>query len=555
MKLIPDSFPIFHKRVREIAMGPDAKSAADRILHRLAPSVHQLARLAEDTPEFEQLVTELFGVTQAESLESETLADLIRRSGYYHSVLAGESPELYWQKIVDRLPFREREVRRLRLLEGCRFPRDRFSIAGHTVVRMPGHELGALGPEPRAAREFYPEEFLAQPWLTKRWFLEKASLESTGYVSDGESSLDLSNFKTVAAPKEIAAGVPASPKAPKRDRDYEELPDCEELPVELPDYVAPVLILSLYDASFFEIPLSLVCEPGWRVLQSKLNFAPFETNSIASRAADYEVRPDAWASFESFVRTCENGLKYIRLFWSRRFVTAARHYLRATFAKEDIWYHWDTSWLSVDYPEVSGRAEPDKVAEDVLLHYVFALEALFTEYSQDKNRKDTTSKRKRLATCSSQLIAISSEESEAVKDLISKSWDARSELVHGQSSGLNRRDLLNLRRVVQRTLTVILFLAADFWEAAGDPEWENLVDAILAKAAAISAKRGLPPKEDSGTPNKQRQPSPRSHFSVPGEGIAKVMFNLWNFGTLHPDVLKARTAALKLLANGEPIRR
>ena len=189
---------------------------------------------------------------------------------------------------------------------------------------MSAAELAALGPENQERlREFCPEEFLARRWLTERWFLEKGSLESTGYVSDRESplGLDLSNIKIRARPKEIAAGVRSQPKAPKRNGDYMS----DEL--ELPDDVAPVLILSLYDASFFEIPLSLVCQPGWRVLQSQLNFAPFE-NSISLRAAEYEVQPDAWANFERFVRTCESGLKYIRTFSSRRFVTAARHYLR-----------------------------------------------------------------------------------------------------------------------------------------------------------------------------------------------------------------------------------
>ncbi len=550
METIPDSFSKFHKRLREMALASDAKSASDKIVHQLPPSIHQLARLAEQTLEFEQLAIDLF---QGESPQPETLADLIKRSGYYHSVLDGEAPEPFWQKIVDRIPFRERDVKHLRLLEGCRFPKDRFSIAGHSVIRMSAAELAALGPEPRAAREFYPEEFLARRWLTERWFLEKGSLESTGYVSDRESplGLDLSNIKIRARPKEIAAGVRSQPKAPKRNGDYMS----DEL--ELPDYVAPVLILSLYDASFFEIPLSLVCEPGWRVLQSQLNFAPFE-NSISLRAAEYEVQPDAWANFERFVRTCESGLKYIRTFWSRRFVTAARHYLRATFAKEDVWYHWNTSWLSVEYPEACGRDEPDNVAEDVLLHYVFALEALFNQeiprfrHGAEQDERDSIGKR--LAKCASLLIAVNPQESAFVKKLISVSYSARSRLVHGQPS-ITDLDFLKLRRVIQRTLSVILFLAADFWVATGGPEWENLdPDARAAEVKAILEKLGSPPEKGSETPNKQRQPSPKAQSSVPDERIEKAIFNLWNFGTsskLGGDVLKARTAALRLLADGE----
>ena len=551
MEPIPDSFPKFHKRVREMALASDSKSAPDKIVHQLPPSIHQLARLAEQTPEFEQLAIDLF---QGDSPQYETLADLIKRSGYYHSLLDGEAPEPFWQKIVDRIPFREREVKHLRLLEGCRFPKDRFSIAGHSVVRMSDRELAALGPEPRAAWEFYPEEFLARRWLTERWFLEKGSLEWTGYVSDREASLglDLSNIEIRERPKEIAAGVTSLRKTSRRDRDYMS----NEL--ELPDYVAPVLILSLYDASFFEIPLSLVCEPGWRVLQSKLNFAPFETNSISLRAAKYEVRPDAWENFERFVRTCESGLKYIRTFWSRRFVTAARHYLRATFAKEDVWYHWDTSWLSVEYPEVSGRSEPDNVAEDVLLHYVFALEALFNQeiprfrHGAEPDERDSIGKR--LAKCASLLIAVNPQESAFVKKLISVSYSARSRLVHGQPS-ITDLDFLKLRRVIQRTLSVILFLAADFWVATGGPEWENLdPDARAAEVKAILEKLGSPPEKGSETLNKQRQPSPKAQSSVPDERIEKAIFNLWNFGTSSKpggDVLKARTGALKFLAGGE----
>jgi hypothetical protein len=108
MEPIPDSCLKFDKRVREIASVSDTKVTSDKALYRLRPSARQLAQLAEQTKEFEQLVIDLFRSGPADTYESEVVADLIKRCGYYHSVLDAEPPEVYWRKIVDRIPNRER---------------------------------------------------------------------------------------------------------------------------------------------------------------------------------------------------------------------------------------------------------------------------------------------------------------------------------------------------------------------------------------------------------------------------------------------------------------
>jgi hypothetical protein len=50
---------------------------------------------------------------------------------------------------------------------------------------MSASELAALGPDPRAARDFFPEERLAR-WLTELWLVEEGTVEWTGYIFEGD---------------------------------------------------------------------------------------------------------------------------------------------------------------------------------------------------------------------------------------------------------------------------------------------------------------------------------------------------------------------------------
>jgi hypothetical protein len=120
---ILDSFWLYHERLKQILRGDGPLASDPPHLYQLPPSVHELARQSEESKEFLRLLLDLFelrrfekdkirGFFQAADNRSRLLNDALRRSGYYHAVIAGEPPEEYFQRIADRLQYGRRQFSR-----------------------------------------------------------------------------------------------------------------------------------------------------------------------------------------------------------------------------------------------------------------------------------------------------------------------------------------------------------------------------------------------------------------------------------------------------------
>jgi len=144
------------------------------------------------------------------------------------------------------------------------------------------------------------------------------------------------------------------------------------------------LTLSLYSDQFFDVPWVGTIEEHWRVDWTK--------RSSLVGGGTYQVRESEWDKFKTFLQLAEKAIFELR--WSPRFSAAADRYLQATFARGNNFFpqlELNTySWDEFTGEEVLSRtAEPDErsLKTEVLLNYVFALEALANEPS-DKNNSD-----------------------------------------------------------------------------------------------------------------------------------------------------------------------
>jgi hypothetical protein len=160
-------------------------------------------------------------------------------------------------------------------------------------------------------------------------------------------------------------------------------------------------------------------------------------------------------------------LKQPRPLW-----TAVRRYLQATFARGEVFPEWSTDFLSIEHPDSSyeGRQvhplkeNRDDIYEDALLHYAFALEALLTGDDREAiNEKNALS--------AALLIGRDDRESGKVRAFIKKAYDTRSALVHGRGSKGGKIDIIKLRRICQRVLSMALC----FFEAEQNPDWGALL--------------------------------------------------------------------------------
>lgn len=86
------------------------------------------------------------------------LTELLRRSRFYHGVLAGEPDEFLWHRIEGRLGKHDCEGYLMLLLDGCRFPAERLEIFDHYEVRrFSREEIRALGPPDDLIDAFFSE--------------------------------------------------------------------------------------------------------------------------------------------------------------------------------------------------------------------------------------------------------------------------------------------------------------------------------------------------------------------------------------------------------------
>jgi hypothetical protein len=202
---VAEAFRALHERTRRILAvsteGASETTDSNRKLMVIRPSVQQLARTVEATDEFPKLAKALFkyalpveDMTDKERRQAlakgvRAVRELMRRSGYYHAVLAGEPPEPYWNRIVERLQLTWGETAHVLVLGRIRFPRSRFEIGGCTVLQ-PQELVVDLGASRQVCEDFYPTEGLDEA-LGDHWVLvEPMTRRLTAVGGEADAGLD-----------------------------------------------------------------------------------------------------------------------------------------------------------------------------------------------------------------------------------------------------------------------------------------------------------------------------------------------------------------------------
>jgi hypothetical protein len=265
----------------------------------------------------------------------------------------------------------------------------------------------------------------------------------------------------------------------------------------LPHHLWPFMILTLYDTRFFRVPIILVSEPEWR-LQRVLSRTPRET-------IRYKITESEWARFETFVKLCEIGLRSASDHYTpeslaewrkwggrglilpgwKRLAIAARHYLAATFATGDplpelgIRREWVISPRSDVVYAPHGWSAEESLIEELLLRYVFALEALLG-LTNERGRQQVAP---RVAV----LIGRDQRERRRIAFIVEKAFRIRNKLVHGQIPD-DKPPLVDLRKICQRTIAASLCIGSDVLEM--DRFEETLADLGPGKHLSDKIRRG-----------------------------------------------------------------
>jgi hypothetical protein len=404
----PLEFQDFYGRVRELA---DADAQA---------SARDLETRSQRTAEFHVLMVHLRnhfgwekGTPHVRGEAKSKSVDFLRRSGFFNAVREGRSLDDIWSALFrDRLAQKTIEHRDLLILDGCHFPEPSFSIADdYSIVRFSRDEIDSLGPAPDVVKTFFVNERLDRDWHSQYWFVCKLSSEK---------------FPPDSWNLAIHAGDPALA------------------------HWRPLLLLGLYQTECFSIPVIVESDLSWRLQRTR--FSDTEENYLTTRYGadedDFDVVPvpvDAYriedaGHFRAFLHYFNAPLIAMRGWSKNAFVIAARRYLRATLMSD----------FAGDAP---GWFDPDAY-EDILLHYVYCLEALFS-FGQG-GFKD------KVITRGAWLAGGDDAERGEVRDLLSHAYDARSGLAHGGVSANQTVKLPELRRVVRNILAVYLALAGDY---------------------------------------------------------------------------------------------
>jgi hypothetical protein len=468
---IPEAFLRLHRILRERVKGQATQKGRLRILPQRAA---QLAQFAEARPEFLQAIPDLFGLGSPQDYLSQDIWEnhvkfaarivprLLQRSGFYHGVISNKPPQPYYKAIIEQIAPAYRPGTTLYLLDGCRFPKARFRVAGHLVARLSANELETIGLPLEVCDDFFPEERIDSSQLSDYWFVNIPSRVYNFYNWDLDGD---------------------APPAPKGDAEFVEVAAGHyssgpaTAPV-LPDYMKAVLGLSLYNDCFFEIPVVLSCEPGWR---------RFKIQSRSPRKnSDYEVDKARWAGFSKWLKLYDRGLGKARDV--RPVLTAARRYLQATFATGDIFAEWvpdeDLNEYQMDAQSLFSLVATDRtdVYEDALLYYVLALEALLTGDSK-------TAISEKLAIVCALLVGRDDHEAIFVRKLTKDAYDGRSSLVHGQTPK-KKVDIRKLRLLCQRALVIVIGYFAE--EKA--PDLDGLIRGLPISQALQRRVKGIQTK-------------------------------------------------------------
>ena len=142
----------------------------ERRLHVLPPSLTRVAELVENGHSFQAFLDA--GLWDAKP-SPWRIREVLRRAGFYQAVHSRRDPRAVWRAVDARRSQSTARVRTFVLLDGCRFPLDRFRVDGVWVERPSREQLQGLGPPIEVAQVFFPSEILDPDWYTQVWFLVK----------------------------------------------------------------------------------------------------------------------------------------------------------------------------------------------------------------------------------------------------------------------------------------------------------------------------------------------------------------------------------------------
>lgn len=255
----------------------------------LPPSPAELARLLERTAEFRTLGD-----------RNPHASDLLKRSGYYHTLLRGEQTDSVLDRLRSRLDAKEVKIRTLMLLYGCEFAKD-FElnrqddprVLRRSIRWISEDEIERLCPPEDVCESFYPSE---NPRYRGScggyWFFEEERIEPPGHLPAGDEVRDYFNYFLF-------------------DEGFWK-------------YILPV---ALYSSEYFSLPVILQLEPTWKLyrLRTAWPIIGWETN--------YRVTADRQEGLLHFMAAMTGATS--ELYASGRdhitdpLVVAARRFIRA----------------------------------------------------------------------------------------------------------------------------------------------------------------------------------------------------------------------------------
>ena len=387
----------------EQLVGPHRGGSEGR-LHVLPPSLATVADLVENGQAFQAF---LEAGLWDEKLRPWRIREVLRRAGFYQAVHSRRDPKAVWRAVDARLSPSTARVRTLALLDGCRFPLERFHVDGVLVEQPSREQLEGLGPPIEVAQVFFPSEILDPDWYTQVWFLVKE---------------DEHQVKPGSIPVRFGYDV-------------------------LAQFLEPIVALALYKIDYFGLPIVVESNAGWSLERVQWSqpmvhvVGDWSDNTEEIPYSRYDVQINEQQRFGEFVTFFDNAIQAARD-W-RLFRLAARRYLRAIR-------------IAGIYP----LSRDDY--EDALLQYVFALEAVFL-------MGDKTAIADKLATRAAWLIGtddrVRNETFTAVKNL----YRTRSSMVHvttSKSGPVRPHDLDGVRDLLRRSLVGLMAVRS----AAGSEE-------------------------------------------------------------------------------------
>src|SRR6266511_4791466 len=266
MNVPPQAFREFRKYVDRL-LGRRLNSSAIKDLRShlrvLPPSVRHLANQAENSKAFHTFAMALL---PSKASPSHAVSGLLRRSGFYHGILARRSTTKLWSTIRPYVAQRTVQLREFLLLDGCQFPLRRFSILEWIIERFSQNEIRLFGPPPQVCESFYPRESLDEYWLSMQWFL----------------------YRWRTRDERPGAHIIF------RDHDLIE------------DHWKPLLTLSLYDATPFAIPIVVESERGWKLRHIRSGSPMIDTLNdeygTEVPVSFYIISEKEMSHFKSFIR-------------------------------------------------------------------------------------------------------------------------------------------------------------------------------------------------------------------------------------------------------------